>query len=229
MKALCLAAAMFLGLGSAAIAADAVVEEVVVVDAAYDWSGVYVGLQAGYGWGSNDYTYDDESVDFDSDGFVGGATAGINWQNGMFVYGLEADISYSDVDGSVLRDPTDAPCYEEGCTAEIEWFGTGRARLGYAVDNFLPYITGGFAFGGLQGTADFGACDSAPCSFDDTEFGWTAGLGIEWGLTQQISLKAEYLHIDFGSPSFSNDPPLGDAGVDNITLDTVRVGLNYGF
>ncbi|MEW9838643.1 outer membrane protein [Mesorhizobium marinum] len=222
-----LAAALLIGASTHAFAADAVVEDVVVVDSAYDWSGVYVGVQAGYGWGSNDFGYEDDNVDFDSDGFVGGLTAGVNWQNGSFVYGLEADISYSDVNGSQQDPGGPAPCHDEGCTADIEWFATGRARLGYAVDNFLPYVTGGFAVGRLEGTADLGACGFVSCAFDATEFGWTAGLGIEWGLTQNVSLKAEYLHIGFGTPDFSNDG--GDAHVDSIDLDTVRVGLNYRF
>lgn len=196
--------------------------------AGYDWSGVYVGIQAGYGWGSNDYRYEDDRVDFEPDGFLGGLTVGANWQSGSFVYGVEADISYSDVEGSVLSDDA-APCYVEGCTANIDWFATGRARLGYAVDNFLPYVTGGFAVGRVEGSADLGACGfPAFCAFDKTEIGWTAGFGIEWGLTQKLSLKAEYLHIDFGSPGFNNGSG-GEARVDEIALDTVRLGLNYRF
>lgn len=219
-------------MSSYALAADAVVEEVVVVDTAYNWSGVYIGVQAGYGWNDNEYSGAGGSQDFDSDGFVGGLTAGANWQDGQLVYGIEADISYSDVDGSLYGTNTGfIPCADAGCTAEIEWFGTGRARLGYAIDNFLPYITGGFAFGRVRGTADYQACDlpsGSTCSYDDTEFGWTVGGGVEWGLTQQISVKAEYLFIGFGAPDFNN-APTGDASADDISLNTVRLGLNYRF
>src|SRR5688572_14865848 len=98
MKSLLLATSLILGFGGTAVAADAV-EDVVIVDEGYNWSGVYVGVQGGYGWGDNDYGYESDRVGFDSDGFVGGLTAGANWQNGSFVYGVEADISYSDVDG----------------------------------------------------------------------------------------------------------------------------------
>jgi len=234
MKKLLLSVSVSL-LASTAFAADAVVEEVTIIDSAYNWSGVYIGVQAGYGWGDNEYGFADPllispaSVNFDSDGFVGGLTVGANWQNGAFVFGVEGDVSYSDVDGSVLVNS--APCGDEGCTSDLEWFGTGRARVGYAIDNFLPYITGGFAVGRIEGTADTGACAvpvSGTCAFDDTEWGWTAGLGVEWGITQQISLKAEYLHIDFGTPDFSNSPG-GFAVVNDLTIDTVRIGLNYRF
>ncbi len=232
MKSILLASALLFGLGSVAAAADAPVDEVVVVDTAYNWSGVYVGVQAGYGWGNNQYgfTVESSSVDFDSDGFVGGLTVGANWQSGSFVYGVEADVSYADVNGSTLVNAT--PCLEEGCSADLDWYGTGRVRLGYAINNFLPYVTGGFAVGGVSGTADIGACtngDPGSCSYDDTEFGWSAGLGVEWGLTQQVSVKAEYLHVDFGTPDFSNIPGAGFASVEELTLDTVRIGLNYRF
>jgi outer membrane immunogenic protein len=231
MKKIIAAAVLALASIAPAIAAD-VAEDVVIVDPAYDWSGVYIGVQAGYGWGSNDYSALGSAVDFDSDGFVGGLTAGANWQSGAFVYGVEADISYSDVDGSFVGPNTGfIPCADAGCTAEMEWFGTGRARLGYAVGNLLPFVTGGFAVGGLEGTADTQACDlpaGSVCSYDDTEFGWTAGAGIEWGLTQKVSVKAEYLHIEFGTPEFNN-AATGNARVDDITVDTVRIGLNYRF
>jgi outer membrane immunogenic protein len=226
-------AAALLGLACPAIAADPAAD-VVVLDENYNWSGVYVGVQAGYGWGDNDYAYDSGLgtgliTGFDSDGLLGGLTAGANWQNGAFVYGVEADISYSDVDGSFQGPNTGfIHCTADGCTSDIEWFGTGRVRLGYAIDNFLPYITGGFAVGRLEGTADTEACEAPVCGFDETEFGWTAGVGVEWGLTPQISVKAEYLHLDFSSPDFSINSS-GFVSVDDISLDTVRIGLNYRF
>lgn len=92
-----------------------------IVDPAYDWSGVYIGVQAGYGWGDNDYSALGSAADFDSDGFVGGLTVGANWQSGAFVYGVEADISYSNIDGSFVGDNTGfIPCADAGCTAEID-------------------------------------------------------------------------------------------------------------
>jgi len=231
MKKFVAAAVLALASIRPAMAAD-IAEETVIVDPAYDWSGVYVGAQAGYGWGNNEYSALGSTTDFDSDGFVGGLTVGANWQSGAFVYGVEADVSYSDVDGDLLGPDTGfIPCADAGCTADIEWFGTGRARLGYAIDNLMPFITGGFAVGRLEGTADYQGCDlpsGSTCSYGSTEFGWTAGIGVEWGLTQQISVKAEYLHIGFGTPDFNN-AVTGDAQADDIALDIVRIGVNYRF
>lgn len=196
-----------------------------------NWSGAYLGGVAGYGWKSDSYHYSGSSVDFDSNGFVGGLTAGYNWQQGQFVFGAEADISYADMNGSVLEIPFVPPCGVpgQGCTAKVDWFGTGRARVGYAFENFLPYATGGFAVGHVEGSADLGACGFGPtCGYSDTRWGWTAGAGVEWAMNQQISFKAEYLHVDLGTPSFSTaNPP--DPSSDRLNFDTVRVGINYHF
>ncbi|PBB83686.1 outer membrane protein [Mesorhizobium sp. WSM3876] len=213
-------------LTGSAMAADAVA---VAPAEGINWSGAYIGGVAGYGWKSDSYHYFGSSVDFDSNGFVGGLTVGYNWQQGQFVFGAEADISYADLDGSVLMVPFVPPCGIEGCTAKVDWFGTGRARIGYAFENFLPYATGGFAVGHVKGSADLGACGIGPsCSYSDTRWGWSAGAGVEWAMNQQISLKAEYLHVDLGTPSFpTTNPP--DPSQDRINFDTVRIGINYHF
>lgn len=227
-----LAVAFLWGTSTLAFAADpgAPVDE---PPAVYDWSGVYLGALAGYGWSDNHYghTSDDftQVVDFSGNGFLGGLTLGANFQRGSWVYGVEADISYADVDGSALILPEGMPCAIEGCTSNIDWFGTGRVRLGYAFDRFLPFVTGGAAFARLKGTADTGSCNWADCSYSDTEFGWTLGAGMEFGITEQISLKADYLHVGFGKPDFIDHHPWGRAFVDDISLDTVRIGLNYRF
>lgn len=194
-----------------------------------NWSGAYVGAVAGYGWDSNTYHYDfidSLHVDFDSNGFVGGVSGGYNWQIGQFVLGAEGDISYANLKGSALTSDGEAPCFIEGCTAKVTWFGTGRARLGYAFENFLPYATAGFAVGHIKGSADNGACGNSNCLYDDTRWGWTAGGGVEWAMNQQLSFKAEYLHVDLGTPHFNGGRnPTTEA----IGFNTVRVGINYHF
>ena len=210
-----------------ALAADVVAAEPA---SSINWSGAYIGAVAGYGWNKDKYHYFGSTVDFDVNGFVGGLTGGYNWQMGQFVFGLEGDVSYANINGSVHKVPFVAPCGNEGCTAKVNWFGTGRARLGYAFENVLPYATGGFAVGHVKGSADLGACDfTVTCGYSDTRWGWTAGAGLEWAMTQQISFKAEYLHVDLGKPGFNTlrIPPFPTT--DAIKFDTVRVGLNYHF
>src|SRR5262249_43397314 len=133
-----------------------------------DWTGLYLGAHGGYAWGSITYHYGPASaVGFDITGFAGGLTVGYNRQKGALVVGVEGDYSATTLKGSIKTPPTNAPCYVEGCSASLPWFGTGRARLGVAMGNLMPYATGGVAFGDVKGSADFGACnggDVPPCS-----------------------------------------------------------------
>jgi outer membrane immunogenic protein len=193
------------------------------------WTGFYVGLQAGYGW-ENDPTYNYlptvSSVSFKTDGFVGGGTVGYNWQTGPLVLGVEGDISFADVKGSVLAAPVTPPCYIEGCTAKLDWFGTGRLRLGYAMVNWMPYVTGGAAVGGIKGSADLGACGFVgTCGFDETRWGWTVGGGLEYRFYRNWSAKVEYLYMNLGTPSF-NQPTVTSS---NFTYNIVRGGVNLHF
>ncbi|WP_119391125.1 outer membrane protein [Taklimakanibacter lacteus] len=209
----------------------------VVEPAAYDWSGFYVGAQAGYGWGDTDFHYlpEDSSVGMEFDGFVGGVTLGFNGQRGNLVIGAEADISYSDFSDDILlpsNTGANTPCLEEGCSLDIDWFGTARIRLGYAMDNILPFITGGIAFGDVESTFDIGAC---ACEIDETAFGWTIGGGIEWAFSENWSAKAEYLYVNLGQPDpegIADNVPqdvIDDVSTDDFDFSVVRLGVNYRF
>ena len=97
------------------------------------------------------------------------------------------------------------------------WFGTVRARAGYAVSNILFYGTAGLAFGELTGQT-FGQSES------HTSAGWTAGVGAEFGLAPNWSAKIEYLFVDLADSNFSI------TGVPNgYQFGLVRVGVNYHF
>jgi outer membrane immunogenic protein len=189
------------------------------------WTGFYAGLQAGYGW--NDPTYSlpgFSSIDFKTKGFVGGATIGYNWQTGPLILGVEGDISFADVKGSTLV-PTD-PCSQQGCSAKLTWFGTGRGRVGYAIGDLMPFVTGGAAVGHINGSADLGACGAGPvCSIDETRWGWTAGGGLEYRFARNWSAKVEYLYLNFGSPGFTAP----DIVSDDFAYNIVRGGVNFHF
>lgn len=227
MKKVLFAVAALLMLATPGLAAD------VEAPAGYDWTGPYLGLQAGYAWGDTDYSYDpvDSSIELEFDGFVGGVTAGYNAQVEQFVLGVEADISYSDLDDDVLTNSgifeQDAPCFVEGCSLDINWFGTLRARLGYAFDTVMPFVTGGIAFGDVEGSFDEGACG---CSINETAFGWTVGGGIEWAFDARWSAKAEYLYVNLGEPDREDDTGEGITGnvsTSDFDFSVVRLGVNY--
>jgi outer membrane immunogenic protein len=130
----------------------------------FNWSGFYVGVHGGYGWGNSAFDAAAAGTSFDTDGWLLGALAGVNYQVGQTVFGVEADINWSDFSGG-------AACGGATCNTEVPWFGTLRGRLGYAADRFMPYITGGLAYGKLE--ANVPGIGGA----SDTRFGWTAGVG----------------------------------------------------
>jgi outer membrane immunogenic protein len=143
------------------------------------------------------------------------------------VLGLEGDVSYANLKSSgvvtALR-----PCLPgaTGCSANLNWFGTGRARLGYADGALLTFVTGGAAVGHVQGSTVAAACGGTPtCAFDETRWGWTAGAGVEWNFNATWSAKVEYLYINLGTPSFTAAPVTTSV----LTYNVVRGGVNLHF
>jgi len=228
MKIKLLAAALLLGTANFAAAADAIVEEVVVMDSAYNWSGVYVGAQLGYGFsGDADYVYDngsDSDFDYanDLDGIFGGVYAGYNYQfsNGI-VLGAEADVAWGDVSGSAIAGDDD---YSN--ETSFDWTGSARVRLGYAMDRFLPYVTGGVAFGQLDfeefNEGDFYSGEDA------SVVGWTVGAGAEYAVTDNWVLRGEYRYTQFDDKDFTTQPEDEDYSVD-ADIHDIRIGLAYKF
>jgi outer membrane immunogenic protein len=183
--------------------------------APYNWTGFYVGINGGGGWGRSEWTNASGSTGgFDVSGGLVGGTIGYNWQLGQWVYGLEGDIDWSNIRGST----SSGICAGTSCETKNDWLGTARMRIGYAFDRFLPYITGGLAVGDVKGSAaGFG-------SSTETNTGWTVGGGIEAVLAGPWTAKIEYLYVDLGNASCCAVPT-------NVDFHTniVRGGINYRF
>lgn len=178
-------------LGGTAFAADVVSEEppapapVAELPVA-SWAGPYVGLSAGYGFSGRVKT-PDVPDSASTKGFVGGAFAGYNWQQENFVYGAEADLGYNGTKGSGSTIST---------KSGLE--GSLRARLGYAVTpEILLYGTGGLA-------AKDQKVDDGVTSESKGMFGWTAGVGTDIKLTDNVFGRVEYRYTDYGSKNFDN-------------------------
>lgn len=206
-------------LASTAFAADAVVEEAVIVAPGFTWTGGYIGGQVGYAWG-NGHAEDTlgATTDPDPDGFLGGVYIGYNHQlSNNVVIGGELDVVYANVEGTADVFEGGIPVAEY--TQELEWSGAARVRLGYAVDRFLPYLAGGVAFGKIEG-----GNPGSPEEFSDTYTGWTIGAGTEYAFTDNLIGRVEYRYTDFGEESFQD-------GVVNQDLSTneVRFGIAYKF
>jgi len=178
----------------------------------FNWTGPYAGLHAGYGWGSGDHavTLDGflflvpDGLPVDIDGWSAGGQIGYNWQSGNYVFGIEADISWADIEGFSYTVPDD-----DGYETKVDWFGTVRGRLGYAVDRGLGYITGGLAYGRIK--AEMGDID-LNLNFDPstgtardsgTKYGWTAGAGVEYAFAPNWTARIEYLYVDLGKFEFN--------------------------
>ena len=180
----------------------------------FTWTGGYIGINAGYGWGRSDWGA--FAGNADPAGALAGLTLGYNWQTGPWVFGLEGDINWSDINGGF----TTAAC-PFGCSIKNQWFGTARGRIGYAMDRVMPYITGGAAFGDVRTTVNGFA------GARDTNVGWTIGGGIEGAITNNWTAKVEYLYMDLGDVSCGAFA-CGAANVD-FRSHIVRAGLNYKF
>lgn len=181
-----------------------------------NWSGFYVGLNAGYGFGKSNW--DIPAVSPSPKGFVGGGTLGYNLQTGTWVWGLEADFDMSTMKGS-------ADCPGGSCETKNSWLATARGRIGYAGwNNWLPYFTGGLAMGDIKATSPFGSASK-------TKLGYTLGAGIEYAFMSNWSAKLEYLYADLGSFDCGVSCGAPGTATDNVSFkaNLVRAGLNYRF
>lgn len=166
------------------------------------WSGPYAGVVLGYGVG----TTDTAPASIDTNGFLGGAFVGYNLQNGPIVYGGEADMGYNWMNGS-----------SAGTSIDTGLDGSLRARLGYAVtDSVLLYGTAGGEASRIK-VSDAAGDDS------QTMFGWTAGVGADAMLTDQVFARAEYRYVGFGSKTFNTG-----SGAQSVDANQNRFMIGLG-
>jgi outer membrane immunogenic protein len=205
----------------------------------YNWSGPYIGLNAGYAWGSGDATLG-VSGNFISNwtssgsgsginGAIAGGQIGFNWQVNSFVLGVEADADWS---GQELNQTIICGF---ACAAteslKISALGTARARVGFAIDRTLLYATGGGAWASMQFN---GVSPVAIVNLSDDRFGWTVGGGVEYGVTDWLSLRAEYLFVEVNGFSASAAIPAGLGGGTltgtlNLRDSIARAGIDFRF
>jgi outer membrane immunogenic protein len=205
----------------------------------YNWSGCYLGLEAGGGWGNSQFYYEyqahpqsvglAETNGVKTSGGLFGGTAGCSYQVSVVVLGLENDIAWTNVSGQASGKSVNTS--SSTFQTKETWLDTLRGRLGIAWDRWQFYGTGGAAFGdeGKVVCTPVSGCGSASKGVT----GWTAGAGAEYAFWGGWSVKIEYLHIDFGRQSFDSTPanPGWRIVPQDVTLrnDLVRVGVNYKF
>lgn len=172
----------------------------------FTWTGFYVGVNAGYGFGG--LTGPGSGAFKDPSGFVGGGQIGYNYQINQVVVGLETDLQYSDISGTSAA---------AGSKGRIPYFGTVRARAGVAFDRFLPYLTAGYAYGGSNLTVP-------GINTKTMHHGYVVGGGIEYAFSNNVTAKIEGLYMDLGEKSvLAATRKIGFEG------GIVRAGVNYKF
>lgn len=224
----------------------------------YNWTGCYVGVNAGGGWGEhagdrgiinsgngtlNAGTGVPVALDVGSNGIIGGGQAGCNYQTGQFVLGIETDIQGSSIRGSsTIFFPSPNGGITDATTANgterLNWFGTVRARVGItAMNNLLFYGTGGLAYGGVDSSASLVLTPATDGNYagstSETNIGWTVGVGGEYMFANNWSVQLEYLYLDLGS----TDVRMLDPGRPGTFIDysfhhrdnIVSAGINYKF
>lgn len=236
-----------IGISGAALAADlppsppprAPAVYVPAVLPVYNWAGVYVGINGGWGWGNAKYTanavgaFPGTTGSLSDNGGVVGGTLGVNFQTGAFVFGVEGDWDYSGINTGT----TSSICTFSGnCQTGNNWLATARGRAGYAADRVLFYATAGGAFANVQ--TNFNGTTTT-----HTQSGWTAGAGIEWAFADNWTAKVEWLYVNLGNGSVNcataaclaaTIGPNNPVGVPipvsvGLTENLVRVGVNYKF
>lgn len=228
-----------------AYAADAIIYQApapMIVADTFSWTGGYIGVNAGYGFGSIKFkdTVENDTNAYEPRGFIGGVQAGYNWQFDQFVAGIEADFQGSSMKQSYSITETFGNEYDYGTEeSRIKWFGTVRGRLGGVVsDRTLLYGTAGLAYGKVDAkvTMTYGIAntiiDHLERNLSTTRTGWTAGAGAEHAFTDNVTFKVEYLYTDLGKasmPGFSSTVYEFFPQRVSTNFQTVRVGLNYKF
>jgi outer membrane immunogenic protein len=231
-----LAAAFCSAAGSPVLAADMAVPRAVPPLVIYNWNGFYLGGHIGYGWASRDAEIFDPtgaplvSGSTGGSSLIGGAQIGYNFAlTPQWILGIEADYSGSSMGSTAIG----APAFGQR-VANIDSFGTIRARVGYAWDRFLVFGTGGYGWAheAITRTQQTGTVNAAvPGTVEESAAmvpGWSAGIGFEWGVSPGWALRAEYLHLGLNSQHF----PFSISGQSiqaTASVDVVRGGVNYIF
>jgi outer membrane immunogenic protein len=194
---------------------------------AANWAGFYVGAHGGYGLsrivGVFNETNDNGALDIDPRGLLGGLQAGYNVQSGAFVYGVEADGSWSGMKDDRIEADGDTQSLKTTALASV------RGRVGIAADKRLYYLTGGWGFASSALDVVQGGIP-ANVSFESN--GVVIGSGFDWAWGQNWSLRLEGLTYLFdkrtGIPALTGASDPQDY-LRQSTVNVVRVGANYRF
>jgi outer membrane immunogenic protein len=202
-----------------------------IVDAAYDWSGFYVGINGGGATSRFDWNADGfgEEGSHNATGGTVGGQVGYRWQMSSLVFGLEAQGNWSDFKGS---NASLVPAFAGQInTSKIDSFGLFTGQIGYAWDRVLVYVKGGAAVTDNHYTAN--STGGLAIGFDatsETRWGASVGVGIEYAFAQNWSVGFEYNHLFMGNPDVISSTGflIADHIKEDVDLFTARVNYKFG-
>jgi len=240
MKKVLLVTASLIALGAAApavaadLAARPYTKAPAMIAAVYDWSGFYIGANGGWGSSRSSWDFLPGVVTFgegshDASGGTVGGQVGYRWQAGTWVFGVEAQGNWADFKGSNIS-LFDATVRNE---SRIDAFGLFTGQVGYAANNVLFYVKGGAAVTSNDYRRFVAATNTLfAASNDDTRWGGTVGVGLEYGFAPNWSFGVEYNHLFMQDRTLAFTTPgglfAGNARVDQ-DVDLVTARLNYKF
>ena len=245
--------ALCVGAGSAALAADLpppyvappprATDAYVPVIPLYNWSGFYIGGNLGAGWNGGGSVSDTFGSTFSGSGqttkFLGGGQVGVNYEfYGGVVVGAEAMFDWlpnTTNTFNAIEGPTGpAPGTVASATFNNRWLTTATGKLGYAWDRVLLYGKGGGAWVGADNpNLTVNGLGQTLSSSTTNNFGWTAGVGVEWAFAGNWSARAEYDFIGLQNQTVTvagGGPFAGDTiNINNRNISMFTAGVNYKF
>jgi len=240
MKKVLLVTASLIALGAAApavaadLAARPYTKAPAMIAAVYDWSGFYIGANGGWGSSRSSWDFLPGVVTFgegshDASGGTVGGQVGYRWQAGTWVFGVEAQGNWADFKGSNIS-LFNATVRNE---SRIDAFGLFTGQVGYAANNVLFYVKGGAAVTSNDYRRFVAATNTLfAASNDDTRWGGTVGVGLEYGFAPNWSFGVEYNHLFMQDRTLAFTTPgglfFGNVRVDQ-DVDLVTARLNYKF
>lgn len=189
----------------------------------YTWTGFYVGMQGAYLNGNSNWEmlYEGNRIDHDLEGGMGGFFLGYNYQTPVnLVVGIDTEVNFGRADGS-----SSCPNPTFSCHTDLNWLGSTKFRLGYALDRFMPYVAIGWAYGGGEVFVK-DLYTSREYSSNNGYFGFTPGIGFEFAITNNLLLRAEYNYYYFYRSEQEIDYSTADIQVDTSAF---KVGLSFKF
>ena len=226
---------MALGMAAPAVAADMAVKAAPVpyIAPMYNWSGFYIGVNGGWGSSRNRYEWTGPGVfalgyGADATGGTIGGQIGYNWQAGSWVFGVEAQYNWADLNKAFY-----GPVGTWSVGTKVDALGFFTGRVGYAANNALFYVKGGAAVANNDRWAAWNGVNFASAS--NTRWGGTVGVGLEYGFTPNWSFGVEYMHAWLGNNDYAwhSTNFVGVNGWNNLhasqDVDVVTLRLNYRF